>query len=145
MSAAATPGRPDGRPVLLYDTDCGFCRWAVAKVLAWDAAGRLRLVALQDAEADALLAGMPQADRMASWHLATPDGVVRSGGPVAPALLRMRPRGRVPAAALERAAPVVDRGYRWVAGHRTLVSKLVPAAAKRRADAQIARRRAADA
>ena len=43
---------------LLYDADCGFCRWAAAKVLAWDRRGTLRPVALQDrAGSDRLLPG----------------------------------------------------------------------------------------
>ena len=33
--------------ILLYDADCGFCRWAIDKLLAWDRAGRLRPAALQ--------------------------------------------------------------------------------------------------
>ena len=27
--------------VVLYDADCGFCRWAIDKLLVWDRAGRL--------------------------------------------------------------------------------------------------------
>jgi hypothetical protein len=26
---------------LIYDSDCGFCRWLLAKVLAWDRRGTL--------------------------------------------------------------------------------------------------------
>ena len=45
----------DGRAVLLYDEDCGFCRWSLAKILAWDREGRIRPVPLQSEEADRLL------------------------------------------------------------------------------------------
>ena len=37
---------------LIYDSDCGFCRWLLAKVLAWDRRGALRPVALETEEAD---------------------------------------------------------------------------------------------
>jgi predicted DCC family thiol-disulfide oxidoreductase YuxK len=56
---------------ILYDADCGFCRWSLGKLLAWDRPRRLRPVALQDPEADALLGGMEEERRMASWHLVT--------------------------------------------------------------------------
>ncbi|MDP9187873.1 MAG: DUF393 domain-containing protein, partial [Actinomycetota bacterium] len=64
------------RPAVLYDRDCGFCRWSLSKLLAWDRSGRLRPVALQDPEADRLLAGMPEEERMDSWHWVTGDGDV---------------------------------------------------------------------
>ena len=57
---------------LLYDRDCGYCRVCVAVVLRWDRGERLRPVALQSPEADALLAGMPEDQQMASWHLVDP-------------------------------------------------------------------------
>ena len=34
--------------VLLYDSDCGFCRWLVDKVLLWDRRGRVKSMELQD-------------------------------------------------------------------------------------------------
>ena len=40
---------------VLYDADCGFCRWCLAQLLRLDRHGRLRPVALQDPEADLLL------------------------------------------------------------------------------------------
>jgi predicted DCC family thiol-disulfide oxidoreductase YuxK len=54
---------------LLYDPDCGFCRVCVAVVLSWDRRGLLRPVSLTSTEGNELLAGMPEAERMASWHL----------------------------------------------------------------------------
>ena len=124
---------------LLYDRDCGVCRTLLGAVLAWDREQRLRPVALQDAEAGALLAGMPEERRMGSWHLAGPDGV-RSAGAAFPALFGVLPGG-APLAALARRAPgPSERAYRLVADNRSRLSKLVPTAARDRADALIARR-----
>ncbi len=51
---------------VLYDVDCGFCRWTMARVLAWDRRRRLRPVAIQDAEGEALLARLDPAARLES-------------------------------------------------------------------------------
>jgi len=45
---------------LIYDTDCGFCRWLLGKLLAWDRRGALRPVALETEEIDRLLAEVPK-------------------------------------------------------------------------------------
>jgi predicted DCC family thiol-disulfide oxidoreductase YuxK len=125
---------------LLYDRDCGFCRWCLGKVLAWDRRRSLRPVPIQSEEADRLLEGMPGEERLASWHLVDGDGTVRSAGAAFPSLFRRLPGG-VPFAALTARAPrATDRGYRWVAGHRSLWGKLVTDGAKRRADERIAER-----
>ena len=111
--------------VLLYDSDCGFCRWSVDKVLAWDRRRRLRPLALQDPEAAAVLEGMDEPERMASWHLVTADGRVYSAGAAAPPLLRLLPGGRAPAAALSAFPGVTDRVYRFVARNRDRFGRLV--------------------
>jgi predicted DCC family thiol-disulfide oxidoreductase YuxK len=64
---------------VLYDPDCGFCRVSLALLLRWDTRRRLRPVALGSEEADALLDGMPEDERMASWHLVE-AGRVHSAG-----------------------------------------------------------------
>ena len=64
--------------IVLYDGDCGFCRSSLALILAWDRHRRLRPVALQDPESDRLLPGLSPQERMASWHLVSADGSVRS-------------------------------------------------------------------
>jgi predicted DCC family thiol-disulfide oxidoreductase YuxK len=129
------------RATVLYDEDCGFCRWALAKLLAWDRRGRLRPEPIQGPEGQRLLAGMPEQEQLASWHLAGPDGELRSGGAAIAPLLRMLPRGERLAGLAERAPGIVDRGYRWVAGHRTLLGKPVSIGARRRADEAVAHRR----
>ncbi len=104
--------------VLLYDGDCGLCRWSAATLLRWDRRERIRAIALQDPEADRLLAGMDPDERMASWHLVGPSGLVRSAGAAVGPLLRLLPGGR-PLAVLAKTFPrSTDRAYRFVAGHR---------------------------
>jgi predicted DCC family thiol-disulfide oxidoreductase YuxK len=126
---------------LLYDSDCGFCRWCLGKVLAWDRRHALRPMALQSEQASPLLAGMPEEQRLASWHLVDSDGAVRSAGAAFPELFRLLPGGAPLAAITSRAPRVTDRAYRWVAGNRSRWGKLVTDGAKRRADRRIENRR----
>jgi predicted DCC family thiol-disulfide oxidoreductase YuxK len=125
---------------LLYDRDCGFCRWCLGKVLAWDRRRSLRPVAIQSEEADRLLAGMPEDQRLSSWHLVDADGTVRSAGAAFPELFRLLPGGAPLAALTSRIPRATDRAYRWVAGNRSRWGKLVTDGAKERADRRISGR-----
>lgn len=116
--------------VLLYDSDCGFCRWSTAKILSWDRRRRIRPVPLQDPEADRLLPGMDPKTKMASWHLVTPDGRVWSGGAAAPSLFRLLPGG-TPLAALASAFPrTTERAYDWVSRNRDRLARRLGAKAR---------------
>jgi predicted DCC family thiol-disulfide oxidoreductase YuxK len=111
--------------VLLYDSDCGFCRWSVDKILAWDRRRRLRPLALQAPGAERLLGAMDAEKRMASWHLVTADGRIYSAGAAAAPLFRLLPGGR-PFAALFSAFPgVTERIYRLVARNRDRLGRIV--------------------
>lgn len=126
--------------VLLYDADCGFCRWCAAKVLAWDRGRRVRPVALQSPEAERLLAHMTPGERMASMHVVDESGGVHSGGAALEPLLHLLPVGG-PLARLAGAAPwASDRLYRFTAGHRDAFGPLVTEGAARRARRAIERR-----
>jgi predicted DCC family thiol-disulfide oxidoreductase YuxK len=125
---------------LLYDRDCGFCRWCLGKVLAWDRRRSIRPVAIQSEEADRLLAGMPEQERLASWHLVEQNGTVHSAGEAFPRLFQLLPAAAPLAALTARAPRATDRAYRWVAGNRTRWGKLVSDGAKRRADRRIRER-----
>jgi predicted DCC family thiol-disulfide oxidoreductase YuxK len=125
--------------IILYDSDCGFCRWSLGGVLALDRDTRLAPLALGTPDADTLLADLPPERRAASWHLVSPDGRRWSAGAGAPPLLRLLRGGRVPAAALARAPQLTERGYRWVANHRSTFGRFVSERAKARADDRIAR------
>jgi predicted DCC family thiol-disulfide oxidoreductase YuxK len=128
------------RATILYDPDCGFCRWCLGKVLAWDRRRALRPVPLGGEEADRLLAEVPAGERMSSWHLVEPGGGVRSAGAAFPPLFRLLPGGSPLAALTARVPDATDRAYRWVAGNRSRWGRFVTDGAKRRADNRIAER-----
>jgi predicted DCC family thiol-disulfide oxidoreductase YuxK len=134
---ARVPTLSAGRWAVLYDGDCGFCKWLLSMLLRWDRAVRLQPIALQRSEADDLLQELTPTERMASWHLVSPTGERRSGGAAVAPLLRVLPAGRLPAAAFARCPRVADRGYRWVAEHRSQLSKWVPSSAKQRASERV--------
>jgi predicted DCC family thiol-disulfide oxidoreductase YuxK len=118
---------------VLYDAECGFCAWVLSGLLAWDRAHRLRPTALQHSEARHLLAGVQSDERMASWHLISPAGARYSGGAAVVQVLRLLPGGRIPAAAFTRFPRLTEKAYRWVADHRSQLSRLIPTTAKRNA------------
>jgi predicted DCC family thiol-disulfide oxidoreductase YuxK len=125
---------------VLFDRDCGFCRWTVGKLLAWDRRGALRPVAIQSDEGARLLADLTPAERLASAHVVDAAGRRTSGGDAIAPVAAVLPGGR-PLAALARRAPGAARaGYRAVAGRRGRWGRLVTEAAKARADERIARR-----
>jgi predicted DCC family thiol-disulfide oxidoreductase YuxK len=117
------------RAKLLYDDDCGFCRWIAAKILRWDRRRSIRALPLQGPEAEALLASMDPARRMASWHLATTDGTVRSGAAAVAPLARMLPGGRPMAYVAELFPGLTRRAYGLVARHRGTLGRLIGAKA----------------
>jgi predicted DCC family thiol-disulfide oxidoreductase YuxK len=136
------------RHAILYDPDCGFCRVCVAVVLRWDRRQRLRPVALTSTEGEALLDGMPEDERMASWHLVEPSWWVsvaenaththhpeiRSAGAAFSPLFRLLPGGAPLARLTDRFPAGANRAYRFVADHRTAFGKPIPDAARRWAD-----------
>jgi predicted DCC family thiol-disulfide oxidoreductase YuxK len=110
---------------LIYDDDCGFCRWSVARIVSWDRRHRMRPVRLRSGEADRLLGDMPAERRAESWHLVTDDGRMRSGGAAVEPLLRLLPGG-TPLAAIAGALPgPTDVAYRAVARHRDRLGRLL--------------------
>jgi len=113
------------RAVVLFDEDCGFCRWAAGKLLAWDRRRRLRPVALQDPEAEQLLTGLDRDQQMASWHLVAPDGRVRSAGRAVAPLLRLLPAGTPLAVVAESFPKTTDRLYDWISRHRERLGSLL--------------------
>jgi predicted DCC family thiol-disulfide oxidoreductase YuxK len=106
------------RHVLLYDQDCGFCRWAVDRILRWDRHVRLRAATIQGRDGDRLLDGLDQRERLASWHLVAPGGKRYSGGAAAAPLARLLPLGTPIALLAEMFPDTTERAYRWVANNR---------------------------
>jgi len=126
---------------ILYDGDCGFCRATLGVLLTWDRRRRFRPVAIQSEEGARLLDGMPAEQRLASAHAVIPGapGPVSAGAAAAP-VLRELPAGEPFAALADRLPRATERGYRWVADHRSSLSRLVPGALKERADALVRER-----
>jgi predicted DCC family thiol-disulfide oxidoreductase YuxK len=109
---------PVARTLVLFDEDCGFCRWSADRLRAWDRADALAFRSIQAAERDGALEALERDARYASWHVVTPDGRLWSGGDAVPPLMRRLPGGG-PIAAIASVAPgTTDRLYRFVARHR---------------------------
>jgi predicted DCC family thiol-disulfide oxidoreductase YuxK len=140
--------------IVIYDNDCGFCRWSLAVLLSRDAERpedrrALRPLPLGTPEADYLLHDLTVEERAASWHLIIdppgPDQLsfdtaplrFSAGAAFAP-VLRLLPRGRRLAWLVARVPGPAERGYRWVAGHRRLLGRFVPRGARDWADEVIA-------
>jgi hypothetical protein len=103
--------------------------------------GHIRPVALGTPEADRLLADMPEAKRMESWHLVDESGEIHSRGHGFAPLLRKLPLG-APLALLPALFPGEAEGaYRLVSENRTPIGRLIPDVVKAGADWLISRRR----
>jgi predicted DCC family thiol-disulfide oxidoreductase YuxK len=111
--------------VILYDRDCGFCKWSLDKLLRWDRAGRLSPVAIQSDEGERLLSGMTREAMLDSWHLVELDGTVTSAGAAAVPLARLLPGGRPIAFVLGRFPRATERAYRWVAANRGALARVL--------------------
>lgn len=140
MTISPSPSQLPQPWLVLYDGDCGLCKWLLAGLLRFDRAGRLRPIALQRPEAEVLLDDLDPAERMESMHLVAPDGTRASAGAALPALLRLLTGGRLPAAVLERFPHLTSAAYRWVAAHRVGISRFVPRRVKRRAAERVRER-----
>lgn len=115
----------DPEATVLYDRDCGFCKWSLDKMLVWDRARKLRPVPIQSDEGQRLLASVPEERRLDSWHLVEPSGAVRSAGDAAAPLFDLLPGGQ-PLAAAARAFPgATERTYRAVADNRDRLARLL--------------------
>jgi len=115
----------EGQSVVFYDQDCGFCKWSLDKILAWDRSKRLRAVPIQSEEGERLLAGVDPEVRLDSWHLVSGNGKLFSAGAAAEPLARILPWGR-PLAAVFGAFPgLTESAYCYVAGHRDRWARLL--------------------
>ena len=105
---------------VLYDHDCGFCRWSIGRLLAWDRAGRLRPLAIQSAEGQRLLADLTPEQRLATAHAVDAAGRRTSGGDALAPMAAVLPGG-----ARWRRSGVARRRWRaratapWPAGARS--------------------------
>jgi predicted DCC family thiol-disulfide oxidoreductase YuxK len=110
---------------VLYDEDCGFCRWSTDKLKAWDARRRLTFAAIQSARGAELLVAVPEAQRLDSMHAVTPDGRVWSGGQAVRVILAQLPGGRIIASIAAAFPGATEWIYRLVAHHRQRLGRML--------------------
>jgi predicted DCC family thiol-disulfide oxidoreductase YuxK len=122
--------------ILLYDADCGLCRWGVVWVLDRDRDGLIEPLAIQSPPGQDLLHDLEPAARLSSAHVITPDGRRASGGAALQQVLEALPN-RVLARAARLSPRATDAGYRFVAAHRVRFSRLLPSSWKRDATAKL--------
>lgn len=114
---------------MLYEEDCGFCRWGVDRLLRLDRRHVLEAEPIQRPESAELLSSMTPDERLESWHVRSPGGRIWSGGEAVPVLLRLLPAGKHTASVVARFPHTVDRLYRLVARNRSTLGRLVGARA----------------
>jgi predicted DCC family thiol-disulfide oxidoreductase YuxK len=126
--------------IVLYDSDCGFCKVMLAVLLSWDRAGRLTPLPIQSAGGEELLSGMTPSDRLASWHLIDGAGAVRSAGDGIATVFAALPGGSAFARLASQFPVTTSRVYEWVAAHRTLLGRPLSPQVRAWADRIIAER-----
>lgn len=129
------------RLVVLYDENCRWCRWSVARLVAFDRDRRLRLAPIQGEEGDRLLAGVPEGERLESAHAVTPDGRVYSGGDAAAPIAAVLPALSFGVPLLTALPGPTRAAYRLVADNRSRLGARLNDEAIGKADRLIASRR----
>ena len=125
---------------ILYDADCGFCRWSVAKLLELDSTKVLNPLTIQSSEGQTLLAQIPEAERLASAHCVDAAGSVTSGGDAFAVVADQIPGLRLAAGPARAVPSLVRGGYRFVADNRGLFSRWMTPSRLAWADARISER-----
>ena len=110
--------------VLLYDADCGFCRWAIDRLLAWD---RPNGCAWFPFRTPRRIGCYPASTRTRGWARGISSWTARctrvapSSAPAAVTARRTARRGR------GRFPGVTERTYRWVSRHRDRFGRMAGA------------------
>ena len=120
--------------IVLYDADCGFCRWAVGWALRHDDRNQLVAVPIQSPLGSELLADVDSSDRLRSAHVVGDDGCRRSAGAAAAEVIRVLPRTRGLARLAHRLPITTALLYDAVAKRRSGFGRLVGSEARLRAD-----------
>lgn len=103
--------------LVLYDEDCGFCRWSADRLRALDRRrARLRFAPIQTS--GDVLTPVPVAEQLDAMHVVEADGRVWTGGAACARLVRELPGGGPLAWVGAHAPRTAERCYRWVAARR---------------------------
>jgi len=120
--------------IVLYDADCGFCRWAMAWALGHDRRRGLVAVPIQSQLGAQLLADLSPAERLDAAHVVREDGTRKSGGNAAADVLGALPQTRALGRIARRLPAPTAALYGLVAMHRHGFGRFVGGEARRRAD-----------
>lgn len=120
--------------IVLYDEDCGFCRWSMAWALRHDAGKRLVAVPIQSPLGAELLAELDEHERLRSAHVIDEHGARRSGGAAAADVLGALAPTRALGRLANRAPAPTSLLYGYVASHRHGFGRFVGERARRNAD-----------
>jgi predicted DCC family thiol-disulfide oxidoreductase YuxK len=123
--------------IVLYDLDCGFCRWSMAWALRHDAGERLIAVPIQSPLGADLLAELDEHERLHSAHVLDERGVRHSGGAAAAQVLSALAPTRALGQLASRAPAPTSFLYAFVASHRHGFGRFVGQHARLRADQQL--------
>ncbi len=117
---------PPARPLLVFDGDCGFCKFWIHR---WQRStgDRVDYVALQTSELRTRFPEIAREQFIKSVHLIEPSGLVYRGAEAVFRLLADNPRRgkwlwiyqKIPGF-----APVAEWSYRFVANHRRAIAAL---------------------
>jgi predicted DCC family thiol-disulfide oxidoreductase YuxK len=120
--------------IVLYDADCGFCRWAMAWAVRRDHCHVLVTMPIQSPLGSELLVDVAPSERLRSAHVVRDDGCRRAGGAAAADVLSVLPQTQA-LGRLARSLPrTTDLLYGVVAARRKIFGRLVGKNARRRAD-----------
>jgi len=120
--------------IVLYDADCGFCRWAMAWAVRHDDRKLLVTVPIQSPLGSKLLADVDPSDRLRSAHVLGDDGRRCSAGAAATEVLGVLPRTQGLARLAHRLPSTTALLYDVVAKRRHGFGRLVGNEARLRAD-----------
>ena len=115
---------PPGEHLLVYDGDCGFC-FKSAEFIRGRARTPLILIPFNDVNRLELLTSLDQSQFLRSAHFITPEGKEYHGGESITRALRLV-RGGFVFGFLDvwGIALIREFGYTWMAGNRSIVSRL---------------------
>jgi predicted DCC family thiol-disulfide oxidoreductase YuxK len=131
--------------IVLYDADCGFCRWAMAWAVRHDLEHVLITAPIQSPLGSELLADVALAERLGAAHVVSDAGHRDSGGDAAAEVLSALPATRALGRLARDLPGTTALLYGVVAAQRKSLGRLVGNAARRRADDLLAATSVTDA